>query len=430
MFDRQDLRGALVQSALWAFVLQVAGVILKYVAFMFFARWVGAKEYGMFAFVLTLSRILGLIGTLGLFTAVLRFIPEYISRKDWPALRGFLPWAEGVSLGAGAGIALLGSLWVLLVSPAGYRRETLLLGMWMIPLMGLMFLNREAIRALKRIPWAYGPPMVLQPLLAFGFVAATLSLHHTSLGITALWELSIALVILLQLRLLHRFLPPQVHHSRPRYLPRTWLRVSLPLLITSGATLVITHVDILMVGALIGPEEAGIYMVGVRTASFLSFLLSAVMALAAPLLASYHHQGDRVRLQRLVRVSLHLAFWPALMLALGLFGFRVSLLRLFGEPFVRGQWALTILLGGQLINIATGPVYYLVNLTGYQDEGALAQGISALLNILLNALLIPLWGMEGAALASALSIALWKLWLVRIARRRLGVQAFLFAPVR
>jgi O-antigen/teichoic acid export membrane protein len=71
-----------------------------------------------------------------------------------------------------------------------------------------------------------------------------------------------------------------------------------------------------------------------------------------------------------------------------------------------------------------------LNMTGHERDTAKGIAVSALLNVTLNALLIPLWGIEGAALASTLSMVVWNSLLVVLVHRRLGLHATALGPLR
>jgi len=98
------------------------------------------------------------------------------------------------------------------------------------------------------------------------------------------------------------------------------------------------------------------------------------------------------------------------------------LLSLFGADFVAGYPALIILTAGMIVNAAAGPVGLLLNMTGHQRLCAKIFGTSALINVVLNALLIPQLGIVGAALATAATMILWNLWLLIMVARKLDLH--------
>jgi O-antigen/teichoic acid export membrane protein len=88
--------------------------------------------------------------------------------------------------------------------------------------------------------------------------------------------------------------------------------------------------------------------------------------------------------------------------------------------------ALLILAGGQLINALAGSVGLLMAMTGHQVESSIVLAVSAGLNVGLNYLLIPRYGLVGAALATGISTVVWNVTLAVRVRRLLGVRSTAF----
>ena len=103
------------------------------------------------------------------------------------------------------------------------------------------------------------------------------------------------------------------------------------------------------------------------------------------------------------------------------------LLAIFGPEFTEAHWALKILVIGQLVNALSGSVGNLLSMTGYQNQLMLVSGCTALINLVLNAIAIPLWGTVGAALTTALTLSIWNVWLAMIVIRNLEVNPTVFS---
>jgi O-antigen/teichoic acid export membrane protein len=70
-----------------------------------------------------------------------------------------------------------------------------------------------------------------------------------------------------------------------------------------------------------------------------------------------------------------------------------------------------------------GPVGVVLIMTGHERDAALAIGVSAVLNLILNAILIPGWGMEGAAVATAASTVVWNILMAIALYQRSGIHS-------
>jgi O-antigen/teichoic acid export membrane protein len=97
-------------------------------------------------------------------------------------------------------------------------------------------------------------------------------------------------------------------------------------------------------------------------------------------------------------------------------------LLLFGDEFTAGRLSLAILCGAYLVNAAMGTSGYLLIMTKHEHAAAVAFGCSAAINVLGNFLLIPVWGINGAATATALSVVFVSVAFAILTSRKLGIQ--------
>ncbi|MEO0985183.1 MAG: polysaccharide biosynthesis C-terminal domain-containing protein [Cyanobacteria bacterium J06639_14] len=107
---------------------------------------------------------------------------------------------------------------------------------------------------------------------------------------------------------------------------------------------------------------------------------------------------------------------------MGLIYFAQPVLQLFGPEFIAAKGSLIVLILGQLVNVGAGSVGYLMTMTGYQNQSALVMVVSALANVILNLMGIHFFGIIGAAIATALSMAMWNIWLYSLVVQKLGVR--------
>ncbi len=141
-----------------------------------------------------------------------------------------------------------------------------------------------------------------------------------------------------------------------------------------------------------------------------------------PVVSSLYTAGELQRLQRIVTISARVVLLGSLPVALSMIIFsRWILLTVFGADFVSGATALAILSAAQIINAGMGSVGLLLVMTGHERDTATGVGIAAVMNVALNALLIPVWGIEGAAIATAISVATWNILLAVWVYQRLGI---------
>lgn len=408
-----------------AFVLRAGGAGLKYLMEVLFARWLGTEAYGAFAYAYNWAQLLSIIAGLGLVTATLRFVPTYEVEEAWGKLRGVVGWSQRMTVGAGL---LLAGFGVGILWTVSYEHWiTLVFGLASTIPMALIAVQSSLMRGLKQMTAAFLGRYILWPVGSIGIVFLLLRVTEAPPGAIATGGVALALTVIAlgQTGLIRWVFPDPVWAAEPdQSLARRWFLVSVPLLLMSGFQMVLNRADVLMVGTLLGATEAGFYNAGARTARLLSFLLSAFNAIAAPMISEYWTQRDRDGLENLFTRIIQWVFWPSVALAVVLFAFGGPILRIFGPEF-DVAWSVLVLVGvGQLINAVTGPVGYLMGLTGHERVTAWVYGVSAGANVGLNLLLVPSLGLVGGATATMISVALQNLWLAGMMRSRVGIDIF------
>ena len=190
----------------------------------------------------------------------------------------------------------------------------------------------------------------------------------------------------------------------------------------SGLSAIHAQASIILLGILGSEKLVGIYFVSYRLATMVTFILIAANTALAPIIARLYAEGDLERLQHVITKSVRILLLVSLPLALAFILEGHWFLLLFGPEFTQGRVALAILCLGQIVNIASGSVGFLLIMTGHERQAALGLAISVLANIVLNVTLIPVWGLKGAACATAISMLIWNVLLVVMVHKRLGIH--------
>jgi O-antigen/teichoic acid export membrane protein len=425
-----DFLITLIRGAGVALSMQIISIGTIYASQILLARWMGVTEYGIYDFGIALSLSLAFLSGLGLPTAVLRFIPEYRIKQDWAHLRGIIrgSWQQTLIaslITVAFSTAIL--LWLVLHQRLDYS-QTLIIGIWIVPLIALANLLQQIIRAFQQMTLAYAPELIIYPLVLIS-IAFVWQLHQ-SLSSTIVISLSIVsmlIVLTLQALLFQQKLNTEVEQAKPVYAMDRWWRVALPLMLFDGSSVILSQTDTLMLGVMLGAKEVGVYGAALKTSLWVNFILKAVNAISAPMIAGLYAQGDRQELQQLISTIARWMFYPALVIGIGLIGFATPVLQLFGTEFTLARESLIILILGQLVNVGTGSVGYLLMMTGHQTQAALVMGATAIVNVVLNLIGIHWLGIVGAALATAFSMMLWNFWLHTLVVKHLNVRPSILA---
>jgi O-antigen/teichoic acid export membrane protein len=144
------------------------------------------------------------------------------------------------------------------------------------------------------------------------------------------------------------------------------------------------------------------------------------------MISELYAKGRTDEFQRFLTLAAWGIFLVTLPIAIGLIVMGTWLLGLFGHEFVAGYPALVTLVIGQAANALIGPVGFLALMTGNQREATWIFGTGAMLNVILNLILIPTFGLIGAAAATAIANGVWKLSMMVFVWKRLHVNPTVF----
>ncbi|MGF1479258.1 MAG: flippase [Cyanophyceae cyanobacterium] len=421
-----SLRKRLARNALGSFGLKITFVGLAFVTSVVLARLFGPEGYGVYSYAIAWLFVLQIPAELGMRALLVREVASYQARSEWGLMRGILRWANRAVLIVSVGIALLAAIAArLLQAEANLQLNVFLLALIALPLLALKSLRQSTLQGLHRVVVGQLPENLIQPSLFIIFLGCAYVLLGERLSVS--WAMGIRVFTIgaafaVGAEFLRRTLPQAVQQASVEYNTEAWMRSVIPFMLISCMNVINNRTDAIMLGAIRGPETVGLYVVAARGAELISFILVAVNQAIEPTIAKLYSEGNHRKLQRLITKSSRIIFFTSLPIALAFILFGHWFLFIFGPEFAQGRAALAFLGFGQLVNSATGSVGKLLNMTGHERDTAVGIGASAVLNIILNAVLIPRFGLEGAACATAISTIAWNILLFSFVKKRLGIN--------
>lgn len=429
-----DDRSISQRIAVIAFTVRVLSAAIAYVSQVLLARWMGDFQYGVFVVVWVGAVILGGLACLGFQTAIVRFVPEYTERGQSELLRGVLIGSRLYGFIAATvigGLGMLG-LYAFGESITGYYLIPLYLGAVTLPMLAIGEIQDGVSRAFSWADLGLWPTFIVRPLIILGVMFGAISFGWQPDAVTAMasvivatYVTSVGQMILLQRRL-NRTVPIGPKHYQPMF----WVAVALPIFVVEGFFNLLTNVDILIVGYFMPPDDVAVYYVAAKTLALVHFVYFAVRAGSAQRFSKYYANGDRQRLEGFARDTLHWTFWPSAAIVLLLVVVGRPLLSLFGPGFEAGYPLLFVLSAGILVRASIGTAESLLVMAGQQRICAAIYSVTVVLNIILNVVLIPRFGLYGAAAATSIALGLEALALYTVTKSRMGIRCFVFFAFR
>jgi len=268
---------------------------------------------------------------------------------------------------------------------------------------------------------------VLMAVMAISALAGLPADATTAMIAAALATFANAII---QLVMLDRRLAAAVTPGPRAYAIHDWFKTSIPIFMVGSFYLLLTYTDILVLQQFRPPDEVAIYYAAAKTLALVAFVNFSVAAAATHKFTQYHVAGERAQLSTFFADAVRWTFWPSLAATVLILALGKPFLWLFGPKFIDGYPLMFLLAIGLLSRAAIGPAERLLNMLGEQLACALVYAVAFALNLALCLVLIPRFGANGAALATASAVLAESAMLFVVTKRRLGLHVFIWGRPR
>lgn len=416
------------RTALVAFSIRIISAALAFVSQIILARLMGEFEYGIFVFVWVFIILAGNLSCLGFHTVVIRFVPEYNAHNDPSHIRGLTITARIFALVLATIIGAIGIAIVVFFADKipNYYLVPAVLGICALPMIALGDVLDGTSRANSWPIVAMSPTFIIRPALIIIFVlgAFLYGMQPTAkvallAAIFASYMTTIGQFIVVTRKLRHRYETGEHHWELKK-----WITVALPIFIIEGFYYLLTNADVIIVGFYLEPEKVAVYFAAAKTMALVHFIYFAVKAGAAPKFSSMVAENKMTELNNFAKQTARWTLIPTLLIGgLVLFLGRF-LLSMFGESFIDGHTVMIILFFGILAKSFIGPGEVLLTMAGKQKICMIVYAGALAANLALNITLIPMFGIQGAAFATAGAMTIEAMLLFFVIKSQLGITMF------
>jgi O-antigen/teichoic acid export membrane protein len=182
------------------------------------------------------------------------------------------------------------------------------------------------------------------------------------------------------------------------------------------------HADPLVIGYFLDAKRVGIYAVATSAGVLVTIVLRAISSVFSPMISSLHAQRKQKLLAHLYQIVTKWILGLTLPLVFVLVFFAAPFLSLFGPDFRAGWPVLIVIVAAEIIDCGVGSVGLLLMMSGNEKRYIRTQTVLAPVILGMKLVLIPSLGLMGAALGSALGIALSNLAHLWQVKKYLGMQ--------
>ncbi len=393
-----------------AFILQVLSTAFGFLNTILLAKILGVGGTGEVFLAISVLNVCALLAGFGMQAAMMRFVPFYIEKREGAKLKGViyfvLKFCFLLSVIFAALILLLSRFISIDLFHSVGLLKLLPITALILPLYVLNDVMRGILKGYKDTFRALLPHLVITPLLKI-IVFLLLSLKGGS-PIYAIVALLLGEIFAILFSIM--FLFGRMDKLKPLYRWSEYKKVlgtASTMIFTGFSVFLFTQADLWIVGMFISTESVGIYGVVARLVTLIAFSLGAFSTIIPPIMSAVHTSGDRSELQKLVSKSTRWILSISMPIVLiFIFEGNFILKYAYSEKFADGYLALVILCIGQLINAGSGLVGWLLQMTGAHKTFMKITIFWGIINVILNIILVPHFGIIGAALSTAFCLSM------------------------
>jgi O-antigen/teichoic acid export membrane protein len=407
-----SLQARLFSQSTVIFGARLAGAGLIFLVQALIARFWGAELLGEYLVVIATVNLVAVVMPLGFHTVGTYFAAEYRARGERRQLLIFLLQSYGHVVGSLIVLLVLGQpVLFLLGQGESALAQHFVPAVLLAFAAALVYVNGALLVGLRRPIAGYIADGLFRPLVIAAVFVATVRFGAPGEAFSALLDgMAVGSVGISVIQF--AFVVTSLRGLEDNVVPRSgearrWWRFALPWVLISIATDFFFDVDLLLLSHSLGRDELAIFGVCTRIFALASFGVAAVYAVTLPDMFESEAKDDRQAFNRKVGD----ANLVATGISVALFAFMAVvgpiLLTLFGPSFSAGAAPLAVLCLALVVRSALGPASLVLSIHDrpYASLPSVAMGIGAL--AIGNWLLVPVWGLMGAALAALIAISLW-----------------------
>jgi O-antigen/teichoic acid export membrane protein len=384
------------------------GGAFQYIYHIVLAKFLGPRYLGLFVLGLTVVSISSALSKMGLDNGVLRYVSIYRGIGDKARVKGTVVRALQLtaiaSLITGTVVFVSSNAIATAIFQQPDLAEIIAVLAVSIPFCTLTTLALAVCQAFYIAKYTALVQNIVRPSLNLCLVALFFVLGWKLAGAVAGYVMATFVALTLSLYLLRKTFPCVAKKTETTYETNKLLRYSLPLLIVSFLDYVILWTDTIMLGLFRTSAEVGIYSAAMKTSMLLIMFLVSFNFIFAPVISDLYNSQNLKKLEHIFKTVTRWAFTLSFPIFVSMVFWSEEIMHVFGPSFMLATTPLIILALGQMINLATGSVGNLLIMTGKTGLTVFNSLVALFINLVLNFILIPKYGMIGAACATAISL--------------------------
>lgn len=433
------LNNWVLKKSIAVFSVKIIGALITFSLQVYIARLLGPKQFGTYSYVFSWILILSLFSSFGFEHLQVRYTASYKAKEQINKLLSLIRAGHLFVFSLGIFVAFLTTIIVYIIGEDVSKSvsATFLWGALIIPILAIINSNNGILRGLKKQLYVSVLFEVLRPLLLL--ISVFILVQYIS-EISAKMIMGLTLCSLLLIYILSMYwvitnrnnIATNQQNTTQRTIKKEvlsslkWSKIAVPFILFAGVVQIEKNIDILMLGSLGNMESSGIYAVATKITTIMLLLTITLNTVAAPIFSELYSLGKLIELRRLVSIVAKISSTVSFVILLVIYFYGEEIISIFGSEFREGVTVLKILVVAQFIKTLAGPVLMISIMTGHQKMALKVIATGALIHVILNAILIPHWGIIGAAASASISIIFWCTLLSNLLYKKIGFNPTVF----
>ncbi|MHA2283345.1 MAG: flippase [Promethearchaeota archaeon] len=393
------------------FIGRILGTGISFLYTITVTRILGVKSYGIFMLALAVVNFAGVFGRIGLELGAVRYISLYNGMGDKARVKG----AIISSLKISCFMSVIMIITLLIAEPIiinifdnnqlGPLIQTLSIS---IPFLSIMIIALHASQGFKIMKYTvyarnlFWPASNLLLVLIFSLIGLNLA------GVVMAQITSVFLTSILSIYFIFKAFP-DIKDTKAILETKKLIRFSTPLLTTSLVLFLIMWTDTLMLGHFRSLHEVGIYNAATKIPLLIATVTISFNTIFSPIISDLYNKREMQKLETLFKIVTRWRFSLSILFFLLMVLFSKEIMSIFGQEFIEGLYPMIIIAFAYLVSAWAGPVGQILTMSGRQDIMMYNNLLLCFLNVVLNYLLIPYFGIIGAAVASGISLIIFEM---------------------
>jgi O-antigen/teichoic acid export membrane protein len=403
----------LTKKSFSVLIIRSFGVLLLFGFTLFITNFYSAENVGRYDFVRSTLMVLGGISLMGTNQSIIYYSGLLNARKSIESIRSI--YSKMLKIIFTLSLIILGFFMIFfnesIINDIFKNRESyslILKTILTLVFFAVTMLNIDTIRALKQtiLSEMYRSMFRYLPVFIFAIILLKTNNEELLVEVYLLGFLLLSLFSSISVYILFKKIDKPNDKSESFTITEIF-KTSSPMALSAIAYFIMQSIDIIILSIYEGFDQIAYYSVSVKLAMLTTLALMSVNIVIAPRIAEIYENQKMQKLQMLIKHSTRIIFLISICVLSVLFFFSEEILGLFGQGYVIANNALFFLLAAQFFNAVSGPGAIYLNMTGRQKTLNKILVSALIINILLNFYLIPIQGINGAAIATLASLIIW-----------------------